>query len=59
MAYENAGLRCLINAGSQSIWVLRTADAVGTSGADIILDSVSITAGQTVTINSAVIPHAA
>lgn len=33
MAYENAGLRCLLNAGSQSIWVLRTADAVGTSGA--------------------------
>ncbi|CAB4140646.1 hypothetical protein UFOVP669_55 [uncultured Caudovirales phage] len=31
---------------------------VGTSGADINLDSVSITAGQTVTINSAVITHA-
>ena len=31
---------------------------VGTSGADIILDSVNITAGQTVTINSASITHA-
>lgn len=31
---------------------------VGTSAADIILDSVSITAGQTVTLNSASITHA-
>lgn len=31
---------------------------VGTSGADIILDSVNITTGQTVTINSASITHA-
>lgn len=31
---------------------------VGTSAADIILDSTSITAGQTVTINSATITHA-
>ena len=31
---------------------------VGTSGADINLDSLSITAGQTVTINSATITHA-
>lgn len=30
---------------------------VGTSGTDVILDSVSITAGQTVTINSATITH--
>lgn len=32
---------------------------VGTSSADIVLDSVSITTGQNVTINSAVITHAA
>lgn len=32
---------------------------VGLSGADVILDSLSITAGQTVAINSAVITHAA
>lgn len=32
---------------------------VGTSGSDINLDSLSITTGQTVTINSAVITHAA
>ena len=32
---------------------------VGLSGADIVLDSLSITAGQTVTINTAVITHAA
>lgn len=31
---------------------------VGTSGADIILDSVSITSGQTVTLSSASITHA-
>lgn len=31
---------------------------VGTSASDIILDSVNITAGQTVTINSASITHA-
>lgn len=31
---------------------------VGTSGADIVLDSVNITTGQTVTINSAVFNHA-
>lgn len=31
---------------------------VGTSAADIILDSVSITTGQTVTLNSASITHA-
>ena len=31
---------------------------VGTSGSDINLDSVSITTGQTVTINSATITHA-
>ncbi len=31
---------------------------VGTSGSDINLDSVSITAGQTVTISSATITHA-
>lgn len=31
---------------------------VGTSAADVILDSLSITAGQTVTINSAVFTHA-
>lgn len=31
---------------------------VGTSAADIILDSVNISAGQTVTINSATITHA-
>lgn len=32
---------------------------VGTSAADIILDSVSITTGQTVTLNSASLTHAA
>lgn len=32
---------------------------VGTTGADINLDSVNITSGQTVTLNSATITHAA
>jgi len=31
---------------------------VGTSGSDINLDSLSITAGQTVTVNSATVTHA-
>lgn len=31
---------------------------VGTSASDIVLDSTNITAGQTITINSAVITHA-
>lgn len=31
---------------------------VGTSGADIVLDNLSIASGQTVTINSATITHA-
>ena len=31
---------------------------VGTAATDVVLDSVSITAGQTITINSAVITHA-
>ena len=34
-----------------------TGMTVGTSGTNIVLDSVSITAGQTVTINSATITH--
>lgn len=32
---------------------------VGATGTDVVLDSVSITAGQTVTINSATFTHAA
>ncbi|MCU0298022.1 MAG: hypothetical protein MUF33_05820 [Candidatus Nanopelagicales bacterium] len=32
---------------------------VGTTAADVILDSVSITSGQTVTLNSATLTHAA
>jgi len=30
---------------------------VGTTGTDVVLDSISITSGQTVTLNSAVITH--
>jgi hypothetical protein len=53
------------NSGTAAAARIRTgADAdvvtgltVGTSGTDIILDSVSITAGQTVTISSATITH--
>lgn len=37
---------------------LITGLTVGTAATDIILDSVSITAGQTITINSAAITHA-
>lgn len=32
---------------------------IGTIGTDVVLDSVSITAGQTVTINSSTFTHAA
>lgn len=38
---------------------IMTGLTVGLSGADVILDSLSLTAGQTVTINSAVFTHAA
>ena len=55
------------NTGTAAAARIRTSDntdivtglTVGTSGADVILDSTSITAGQTVTINSATITHAA
>lgn len=54
------------NSGTAAEARIRDSDAtdivtgltVGTSGADINLDSVSITAGQTVTLNSATITHA-
>lgn len=55
------------NAGTAAAARIRTATGgtdiitgltVGLSGADINLDSLSITAGQTVTINSATITHA-
>lgn len=55
------------NSGTAAAARIRTASGgtdvitgltVGTSAADIILDSVSLTAGQTVTINSASITHA-
>lgn len=55
------------NAGTAAAARIRTASGgtdiitgltVGTTGSDINLDSVSITAGQTVTINSATITHA-
>jgi hypothetical protein len=56
------------NSGTAAAARIRTASGgtdiitgltVGTSGSDINLDSLSITAGQTVTLNSAVITHAA
>lgn len=55
------------NSGTAAAARIRTASGgtdivtgltVGTSAADIILDSVNISAGQTVTINSATITHA-
>ena len=55
------------NSGTAAAARIRTASGgtdvvtgltVGTTGSDINLDSVSITAGQTVTINSATITHA-
>ena len=55
------------NSGTAAAARIRTASGgtdivtgltVGLSGTDIILDSVDITAGQTVTINSASITHA-
>ena len=55
------------NSGTAAAARIRTASGgtdivtgltVGTSGSDINLDSVNITAGQTVTINSATITHA-
>lgn len=54
------------NTGTAAAARIRTGGAVdiitgltvGTSGTDIVLDSTSITTGQTVTINSAAITHA-
>lgn len=55
------------NSGTAAAARIRTASGgtdiitgltVGLSAADVILDSLSITAGQTVTINSAVFTHA-
>lgn len=55
------------NSGTAAAARIRTASGgtdivtgltVGTSAADIILDSVNISAGQTITINSATITHA-
>lgn len=55
------------NTGTAAVARIRDSDnvdvitglTVGLSGSDINLDSLSITAGQTVTINSATITHAA
>lgn len=49
-----AAARIRDSAGTDCI----TGLTVGTSGSDINLDSVSVTSGQTVTINSAAITHA-
>ena len=54
------------NSGTAAVARIRTSAAadvitgltVGTSGTDIVLDSVSITAGQTVSISSATFTHA-
>ena len=50
-----AQIRTSTGAGTDII----TGLTVGLSGADVILDSINITAGQTVTCNSAVFTHAA
>ena len=56
------------NSGTAAAAHIRTASGgtdivtgltVGLSGTDVILDSLSFTAGQTVTINSAILTHAA
>ena len=56
------------NSGTAAAARIRTASGgtdivtgltVGLSGTDVILDSLSFTAGQTVTINSAILTHAA
>ena len=49
-----AQIRTSTGAGTDII----TGLTVGLSGTDVILDSLSITAGQTVTVNSAVFTHA-
>lgn len=49
-----AQIRTSTGAGTDII----TGLTVGLSGADVNLDSLSLTAGQTVTINSAVLTHA-
>lgn len=55
---DNTGTAALARIRTSTGTDIITGLTVGTSGADIILDSLSITAGQTVTLNSATITHA-
>lgn len=55
---DNSGVAAAARIRTSGDVDIVTGLTVGTSGADINLDSVNITAGQTVTINSATITHA-
>jgi len=55
---DNTGTAAEARVRNGSATDIITGLTVGTSGADINLDSLSITAGQTVTLNSAAITHA-
>ena len=55
---DNTGTAAAARIRTSAATDIITGLTVGTSGADINLDSVSITAGQTVTITAATITHA-
>lgn len=56
---DNSGTAAAARIKDSNGTVVLSGLTVGTSGADINLDSVSITAGQTVTLTSGTITHAA
>lgn len=56
---DNSGTAAVARIRNSAGADIVTGLTVGLSGSDINLDSLSITAGQTVTINSATITHAA
>jgi hypothetical protein len=47
MAYNNAGLTCLLNSAAVSVWVLKTVDAVGDADAeDYISNAITTASGK-------------
>lgn len=56
---DNSGTAAVARIRTSANVEVITGLTVGTSGTDLVLDSVTFTAGQTVTINSATITHAA
>lgn len=56
---DNTGTAAVAQIKDSNGTVIISGLTVGTSGTDVVLDSVSITAGQTVTLTTGTITHAA